>query len=311
MSFEIRPYPEWSWSISRDKVFRECPRRYYYNYYGGHNGWLSEASIEIKTIYRLKHIKNLYLIFGEFVHEVIRDTIQSFAKQQKIPIQQNLIDNIREKLNKAYLDSQKRDKWWYNLKYLNMLHEIYYDGSLPSKRVEEIKSRLKKCVLNFLESESFKEIMSKCNLVQLIELDIAEPSSFLLNNLKIYVSPDLIYKLDEKLVVVDWKTGVENESDRDQVILYALYANFKYNVPIDKIECRIENLLSGKDYRYAVYPSDIIELKEHIFNSHQKMQEYLKKPEKNEPKETKEFVANPSKLVCGLCNFREVCADKV
>ena len=44
MAFEIRAYPDFSWSQSRRSTFRECPRKYFWHYYGSHNGWLDEAS---------------------------------------------------------------------------------------------------------------------------------------------------------------------------------------------------------------------------------------------------------------------------
>ena len=35
---------EFSWSNSRDATFRECPRRYYFRYYGSWGGWSVSAA---------------------------------------------------------------------------------------------------------------------------------------------------------------------------------------------------------------------------------------------------------------------------
>lgn len=56
MAFEIRPYPEFSWSISRARLLRQCPRAYFYHYYLKHNGWLRDAPEQARLAYRLSLI---------------------------------------------------------------------------------------------------------------------------------------------------------------------------------------------------------------------------------------------------------------
>jgi len=49
---------EFSWSISRDRVFQTCPRQYYFNYYGYWGGWETDAPERTRQIYVLKQLKN-------------------------------------------------------------------------------------------------------------------------------------------------------------------------------------------------------------------------------------------------------------
>ena len=42
---------EFSWSASRDRLFRSCPRAYYYNYYAYWNGWDRRADAKTKLIW--------------------------------------------------------------------------------------------------------------------------------------------------------------------------------------------------------------------------------------------------------------------
>ena len=58
---------EFSWSISRDRVFQTCPRQYYFNYYGYWGGWEINAPQRVKQIYVLKQLKNRYMWSGEKV----------------------------------------------------------------------------------------------------------------------------------------------------------------------------------------------------------------------------------------------------
>ncbi len=48
---------EFSWSKSRDEVFRTCPRQYWFAYYGYWNGWLENALERTRQIYILKNLK--------------------------------------------------------------------------------------------------------------------------------------------------------------------------------------------------------------------------------------------------------------
>ncbi len=53
--FDITPYPTFSWSLSRHKTLTSCARKYGYEYYFSHNGWLS-YNVEPfhQHVYRLK-----------------------------------------------------------------------------------------------------------------------------------------------------------------------------------------------------------------------------------------------------------------
>jgi len=45
---------EFSWSKTRDEVFKACPRQYWFAYYGYWNGWLDNAPGRTRQIYVLK-----------------------------------------------------------------------------------------------------------------------------------------------------------------------------------------------------------------------------------------------------------------
>jgi len=59
---------EFSWSKSRDEIFRTCPRQYYFNYYGYWGGWEQNAPERTRQIYILKNLQNRYSWKGDRVH---------------------------------------------------------------------------------------------------------------------------------------------------------------------------------------------------------------------------------------------------
>ena len=52
-SFEIKPYPDFSWSMSRQRKLDRCPRAFYCSYYLAWNGWLDDAPAASRMAYRL------------------------------------------------------------------------------------------------------------------------------------------------------------------------------------------------------------------------------------------------------------------
>ena len=68
-----RPYPEFSWSHSRDRSLAECARAYFWRYYGSHNGWLPDAPEEASVAYALKQLTTFPMILGTAIHACARD----------------------------------------------------------------------------------------------------------------------------------------------------------------------------------------------------------------------------------------------
>ena len=65
-----------SWSISRDRLFNDCRRAYYYNYYGAWGGWETGASEFCRKAYLLKNIQGIDAWVGDSVHKVIKSIIE-------------------------------------------------------------------------------------------------------------------------------------------------------------------------------------------------------------------------------------------
>jgi hypothetical protein len=75
---------EFSWSKTRDEVFKTCPRQYWFSYYGYWNGWLENAPERTRQIYVLKNLKNRQMWAGEKVHECIRRSLYNIRRGIKV-----------------------------------------------------------------------------------------------------------------------------------------------------------------------------------------------------------------------------------
>lgn len=308
MPYQTKPYPEWSWSLSRDQMFHTCKRQYFYHYYASHGGWLLSAPPEAQTAYRLKKLTNLYLVLGDAVHAAAQKLITLREQNGAYPTKEQIITYIRGALNTAYQDSKKKAEWWGYPKQYTMLHEMYYEGQLPRERVEAVGNRIAVCAEHLLTSESWREIRDTANLTI---LEVEKLNDFIVNDKKIYVKLDALYRRDDgTYVIADWKTGRVAEKNEEQLRLYALYLHEYYGVPLTHIEVRTEYLLDGFCMRSVLTEDDVDIIRHKISASVQSMESYLDDTYYNRPLPLERFAGAGEAKICEMCNFRQVCTEK-
>lgn len=305
--FQITPYPEWSWSHSRDQLFRECPRRYFYHYYGSHNGWLRDADEEPRVTYRLKQMANLYLIFGDALHQVAEMHIRQWQGKNHLFSYQELFGRVRNMMNQAVLESKNVEQWWEAPKKRKMLVEMYYYNQLPAKVVGAIKDRMDTCLTHLLDSESLQEIITDPR-VEILEME--KLNTIFVRGEKVYVKLDVLYKLGDRYIIVDWKTGQEDESIEEQLYLYAYYLTREMGIPLEQIEIRTEYLLAGICKKTYVTEANLEEIEEKIVTSTADMKSYLQDPAANQPLGVRDFEGAANPRSCRFCNYRQLCELK-
>ncbi|PWK08388.1 PD-(D/E)XK nuclease family protein [Tumebacillus permanentifrigoris] len=305
--FQITPYPEWSWSHSRDHLFQECPRRYFYHYYGSHNGWLRDATEEQRTTYRLKQMANLYLIFGDALHQLADMYIRQWQAKGHLFSFTELYDKLRNLMNQAVLESKNVPQWAEAPKKRKMLVEMYYYQQLPKKIVESIKERMDTCLQNLLDSESLREITTDPR-VEILEME--KLNTIYVRGEKVYVKLDILYRIGERYIIADWKTGQEDDSIEEQLYLYAYYLTRELGVPLEQIEIRTEYLLPGTCKKTTVTAANIEQIEEKIVASTTEMKSYLQNPVQNQPLSILDFQGAAHPRSCRFCNYRQLCELK-
>ncbi|MBL0388371.1 PD-(D/E)XK nuclease family protein [Tumebacillus sp. ITR2] len=307
MAFQITPYPEWSWSHSRDHLFQECPRRYYYHYYGSHNGWLRDASEEQREAYRLKQMANLFLIFGDALHQVADMYIRQWQSKSHLFSYTELHTKVRNMMNQAVLESKNVEQWMEAPKKRKMLVEWYYYNQLPKRIVEMIKERMETCLTNLLDSESLQEITTDPR-VEILEME--KLNTIYVRGEKVYVKLDVLYRIGDRYIIADWKTGQEDDSIEEQLYLYAYYLHRELAVPLEQIEIRTEYLLPGECKKTYVTQANLEQVEEKIISSTTEMKSYLQDPVQNQPLARLDFEGAASSRSCMYCNYRQLCELK-
>ncbi|MFC2091824.1 PD-(D/E)XK nuclease family protein, partial [Elusimicrobiota bacterium] len=253
--------PAWSWSSSRASVFNECKRKYLYNYYLSHKGWLQNAPIYHKQAYRLKKLTNLHLLLGTVVHQAAEYVVTSLKKDKAIPDINVLFDNnIRKSFFDAYnnsrilWDGEKRAQWEDGLLRNQMILQEYYYGagnsyeqvrsSLKDQIGMRIKIKREKCMGNLLGSHTVDEIKKNenCSIDVLEDMD-----TFDFQGTPVYAIPDLVFRKENgTCTVVDWKTGKEDSAHINQISVYCIYMREKKHIDEESLVGRLEYLLSGR-----------------------------------------------------------------
>ncbi len=301
---------EFTWSASRDRLFRECERAYYYNYYGSWGGWKDEADARTRQLYLLKNIQSMEIWAGGIVHAVIKEALNRHAQKQ-VPVRAGELQaRARQMLRGGWLEAVNRE-WEKRPKRTNLFDLYYGNGkSVPPERSEKIKDRVYGALEAFAGAEILREILA-VPYMSWKTVDTLE--SFVLDDaqgLKVWCAIDFAYVAPSGLLqIVDWKTGGENaEALQVQLGCYALYAGGKWHVPVERMELKAVFLNEGARVgRYEVSPQVIVDTREHILGSAAAMREKLRDPAANLPLDEDNFALAARDFTCRHCNFRAAC----
>jgi hypothetical protein len=87
---------EFSWSRTRDNVFQECRRRYYYQYYGAWGGWDADADSGTRALYILKQLGTRQMWAGRLVHEAVERSLLALRSGHALSEASLIDDTVRQ-----------------------------------------------------------------------------------------------------------------------------------------------------------------------------------------------------------------------
>ena len=310
MPYDRREYPELSWSHSRRAMFQECPRKYYYHYYGSHNGWETEAPENVRIAYRLKNLTSLPMEIGAAIHEAASTAIHQARSGGSVPTAEDLYSIARDRLNRAWSESKSRPEWEHSPKWRRMFHEFYYDTGIGEDKIANARDQIRTCLRNLLDSTSFREAMASPS----VEVkNVEEFITFNIDGTDIHAVPDLVYrKGDNTWMIVDWKSGYGQDDNIEQALVYALYVHERCGVSGSDIRVRIEQLAHGAAEDHSFTQDDLDNCIEAIRDSISAMKTYLiDDAHLNAPVEKTGFSLRSDTSVCRFCNFYELDRDEI
>ncbi|MFO1432075.1 MAG: PD-(D/E)XK nuclease family protein [Candidatus Competibacteraceae bacterium] len=237
------------WSYSRRSLFEQCPRRYYYNYYGSSARTACAEPLKEQLRF-LKSISNISLRAGEIMHLTIRTYLNDCRKGKIWKIdsilswaQKNFLSDLRYSREYKY-QGQKLNE------YEVLLLEFYHNQDDAEANWEKAATRLQTALTNFFtnpEIEKFR--LSALYPDALIEKRFSLKGE----HFRFTGQIDLAYREDSCIKVVDWKIGESGGSDDSlQLLFYALVILDEFKCTSDSVELFKVCLEDGEVLNYMV-----------------------------------------------------------
>jgi CRISPR/Cas system-associated exonuclease Cas4 (RecB family) len=290
------------WSYSRRELLEQCPRSYYYHYYGA-NAKTAKEEPHKEKLKALKALKNRYVRTGEIVHLVIR----TYLKKRQIGEVWDV-----DRLLKWAGDIYKKDRAYS----LGLFHpdnedkpvkllEFLYEHENAEKEYNESEQKLLDAIKNFMTSETIVPFHSAAAKDDTIIEEWMK--------LKIYDQPvrgkiDLMYSDEHRVVICDWKIGKPDDfGDSLQLLSYALWAIDRYHRHPDDIWAYKVYLSEGSLSRVKVSDQNLRRAKARILQDIERMQ-FFDKYGRDAIAEA--FTPCNKPKICLLCSFQGICPRK-
>jgi hypothetical protein len=300
---------EFSWSYSRDVLFNECKREYYYNYYGSWGGWdKNKADNVTRTLYVLKNLQNRWQWKGSAVHEEIERILKELVSTGKLTPIDKSKSRVTEIMRNDFRSSREGVYWNKNgsLRDEPALFEHEYRPEIPDEIWKRNYDEVILCLENFYQSHVIEEITELPKEV-VLSIESMTGSYFAFNQELYYVKLDLAYSIGDRIKIYDWKTGSGN-SDEHQFLIYALYAHEELDFDLDKITVIELNLFENYTKTHTFTPEQIDYAKDYINKSIVDMKSYLINADENTANMT-DFPRTEDRKTCELCKFQKICFD--
>ncbi len=268
------------WSKSRAGLFRECKKRYSFQYI-----FKFERSRPAKMAKVLSKIATLAILKGSLVHDEIETFWKAFRKTGTSDF-----ESSKKRLTRAFdtLIIQAESK--------------VLEARLGQMSLSETKERLEEDKLDGLNQldSFFNDHWPRYQNLEIVCFE--ELERFQVGDHPVWVSADLVVRHEDGLLLVDWKTGKREQpaSESEQLTAYLLWASERFGVPLENIAGELVWFQSGNVDRTTRVPSDLDDLKEVMAKDSEAMLALTSYDQ---------IEASPAEKKCKRCNFLPLCEE--
>ena len=284
------------WSYSRFATFQQCKRKYYYEYY-------RKRDLEnLATISVLRELTTVPLEIGNISHKLIQALLSRLQKSAEEIDREKFYEYAR----RLTFDVCKEKTF----------EDVYYGKRDGIDFETEIFEPVSYAMKNFLLSDRLHWLFEEALVTKddwIIEFE--ENNKFgecRIDNHKAYCKVDFLFPVDDRLHIIDWKTGKEDYAKHSiQLRGYAGWANFQFDVDYSLISTTVAYLLPEyKETSVVLNEYDIDDFAMQVRDQTEQMYEYCEVPELNIPLPKESFAMTPLVNFCKTCKYRELCDRK-
>lgn len=311
------------WSISKSKIFKRCPRQWFYSEVFANS--IAKDPLR-KEAYYLKKLKNIHAWRGCLVDKVISKFVIFKLRNGMLPSKEETL-NYASHLMTKQLEFGKRKKYREaGVTQSNAgdeycaFYELEYNDSLDEGKLQQARIEASTALENLLCSDFINNLYKLVRNSRVLNLISQRALSFRFAEITIQCQPDLIVFFDnDNPLIVDWKVHYSGTtSNWIQLATYAL-ALSKVNPHKDfptEIHEKLQNttnmrlveyqLLKNILREHTINDDDVTEIEDYIFRSITEIKDIL------HTREFKHLNANDfqtafSPNICDRCNFKKLC----
>ena len=291
------------WSYSRRGALEQCPRKYYYQYYGS-NRRTAKNDPQKEKLRFLKKLQNRHLRSGDILHFVIRWYLKKLQQGKQLSLDwllQWALDTYRKdiKYSQQYEHGTALSN---DIRHPKLLLEFYYGLPDAESLCADTEKRLITALTNFITSQNLAQFRKSAGKVSVVIEDRAQLKEV---HFTLTGRVDLAYREGDNVVVVDWKIGSSGSSDDSlQMLAYALWAKQKFECPLDSLTLHKVYLEDNTISTFHVNEKDIARVEARILQDLEWMQEADNFGRRGL---VEAFTPCAQPKVCALCQFQEIC----
>jgi hypothetical protein len=296
-----------SWSKSRNAMFQECRRKYYYHYYGAWGGWEPDAPAEARRLYVLKQLTGRHGWAGRVVHEAIEMALRALHAGRELPAAW-LTDETVGRMRREWRFSRDGE-YRVHPKAGVALFEHEYAMPVAASAWQFLRDHVVRCLETFYQLPLLRQIRETPRERWILIEDVR---AFEFEGTPVFAAPDFGYWTSgDRLSLVDWKTGSPDPDDiAMQLGGYALYARDVLQVPPALVDLLEVNLRDGAVRPHVWDDARALEVEERLRLSIRSMKAWLRDPGANLAV-LGDFERTEDLRICRGCNFRAVCRPEV
>ncbi|MCG8532206.1 MAG: PD-(D/E)XK nuclease family protein [Desulfovibrionales bacterium] len=297
------PLEKASWSYSKIGTLKQCPRKYYFQYFGSKKRLALNEPNKERLIF-LSTLSNKHLVGGSIVHTVIATYLKKKRKGEEWDLNR-LINWSKKLLSESFIYSENlRNGIVDNRIYPPaILKEVYYSKRDLSGLRNEIENKIVTNLTNFIQSKKFEEL--KDGAIQVNSLIEAKAVFKIDESTQINGQIDIAFDSKEGIIIADWKTGkVEHEDTSLQLLAYALWAIEKKSIETNRIKIK-------KAYLFEDRLEELEFSEKHLFRARARILQDVELlrdlHEFGKEGISDAFTKCDQERVCTTCQFEEIC----
>ncbi len=297
---------EFTWSHSRARCFSQCPRAYWFTYYGSWGGWSDDAAAEVRDAYVQKKLTTIPMWTGTVVHGVAEAVLRAARTEAWVPGVDEAVGRAREGASRDIAGSAN-GSWLRRPAKRTGFAEHYYSQAVENSRWDAAIDEIERQVRSLYDNKYFRRLLQVPQRIRELE----DLRRFRVGDTDVYVVIDVAVEDDRGgLVIIDWKTGDNHDDDNiaAQLGIYGLYSVRELGVAEDAITAMHVNLRHGTATRHAVDSAAMAKAASAVAESAAAMRAKLRDVGNNIADKDDFQVLPPGAEACRRCNFRRSCA---